>query len=210
MPGRTDLRFAEGLYSGIRSLADRFGVSIVGGDVSRSEKIVIDISMIGEVERARLVTRRGAVRGDLICVTGSIGGSSRLKHLNFTPRVKEARRIVRDYKISSMIDVSDGLMLDLWRIADASGVGARIYQNAVPLSPDAGGFDEAVRSGEDFELLFTMGVGEARRFFTGGLARMKTPVTLIGEVTDKRDGLVIVRKDGRPERVKAAGYTHFR
>ena len=201
--------FVDGLYKGLRSAASRFKINLVGGDMCHSERIVIDVSLIGEVEKKNLVMRSGAKKGDLIFVTGAVGGSIKGKHLRFIPRIDEARRLVKNFKINAMIDVSDGLVLDLWRILDASGVGARIYQNTIPISKDADSFEKAIYDGEDFELLFTMSVKEAKRFFRTELARMKTPVTLIGEVMGKKDGYTLVTKDGKRKKLSAKGYLHF-
>jgi thiamine-monophosphate kinase len=171
------------------------------------------VSLIGEVEKSCLVTRCGARKGDLVLVTGSIGGSLKGKHLDFSPRLDESRAMVKKYSLSSMIDVTDGLLIDLWRILDQSRVGARIYRNMIPLSPCAGQFDSAVREGEDFELLFTMSVKEAKRFFKRDLLKMKTPVTLIGEIMDKSYGYRLIREDGKAENVSMRsdrkGYLHF-
>jgi thiamine-monophosphate kinase len=193
----------------MNSAAKKFKVNIVGGDVSRSGKIVIDVSLLGEVERSNLVTRSGAKIGDLILVTGCLGGSIKGRHLDFIPRVEEARRLVRNFKINSMIDISDGLILDLGRILRASKAGAKLYQNAIPVSKDADSFEDAVSGGEDFELLFTMGLKEARRFFKTELRKMKTPVTLIGEIVDKKEGYKIVRDGGKIESLRRGGYLHF-
>jgi len=209
LPPGLDVSFADGIYKGIRKLANRCNVNIVGGDVSKSEKIVIDISLIGEVEKANLVTRSGARKGDLILVTGAIGGSIKGRHLGFMPRLDEARALVKCWKPSSMIDVTDGLFLDLWRILNASRVGARIYREAVPLSKEAGAFEKAVCEGEDFELLFTMSAKEARRFFRTGLAKMKTAVTLIGEIMDRGYGYRLINEDGSEKKIRAKGYLHF-
>jgi thiamine-monophosphate kinase len=204
-----NLSFVDGIYKGIKAVGNRFKVNIVGGDMSRSKKTVIDISLIGEVERRKLVTRSGAKEGDLIIVTGSFGGSIKRKHLNFTPRIDEARQLVKNFKINSMIDVTDGLILDLSRILKASHVGARIHQSLIPVSEDAGSFESAIADGEDFELLFTMSINEARRFFKTGLAKMKTPVTLIGEVTGKESGFTLVTDDAKEKKIKPKGYLHF-
>ncbi|MDD5421867.1 MAG: thiamine-phosphate kinase [Candidatus Omnitrophota bacterium] len=203
------LSFADGVYKGMASLARKFNVSIVGGDTTRSKKLVIDVSLIGEVEKKNLVLRSGAKAGDLILVTGSIGGSIKRKHLSFTPRVEEARRLVRDFKVNSMIDISDGLIIDLWRILGSSRVGGRIYESAVPLSREERSFDKAIYEGEDFELLFTMSVKEARRFFKTALDRMPTSVALIGEVIDKKHGYKLIREEGEVEELKPKGYLHF-
>jgi thiamine-monophosphate kinase len=203
------VKFFDLLFNGMNSAAKKFKVNIVGGDVSRSGKIVIDVSLLGEVERSNLVTRSGAKIGDLILVTGCLGGSIKGRHLDFIPRVEEARRLVRNFKINSMIDISDGLILDLGRILRASKAGAKLYQNAIPVSKDADSFEDAVSGGEDFELLFTMGLKEARRFFKTELRKMKTPVTLIGEIVDKKEGYKIVRDGGKIESLRRGGYLHF-
>jgi thiamine-monophosphate kinase len=207
-PGKR-LSFVDGIYKGIKAVCGKFKVNIVGGDMSRSKKTVIDISLIGEVEKRKLVMRSGAKKGDLILVTGSFGGSIKRKHLNFTPRINEARQLVNNFKINSMIDVTDGLILDLSRILKASSVGARIHQSLIPVSGDAGSFESAITDGEDFELLFTMSANEARRFFKAGFAKMKTPVTLIGEVTGKEDGFTLVTDDAKEKKIKPKGYLHF-
>lgn len=201
--------FCDALFKGIRILADRFGVNIIGGDTARSRKLMIDISLLGEVEKKNLVTRSGARTGDVILVTGALGGSIKGRHLNFIPRLDEARKLVKGFKINSMIDISDGLALDLWRILDASSVGARIYQNTIPVSKDAASFENALYDGEDFELLFTIAPKEARRFFKTALIKMGTPVTLIGEVLDRRYGYRLIDKGGKERKLKAKGFLHF-
>jgi len=108
-----------------------------------------------------------------------------------------------------MIDVSDGLLLDLWRIIDASRVGARIYRNLIPISKEAASFEEAVSDGEDFELLFTMNAREARHFFKTMLAKMKTPVTLIGEVMPRQYGYRLILEEGKEKKIMPKGYLHF-
>ena len=201
--------FVDGIYKGIKALAKKFKVNIVGGDIARSVKTVIDISLIGEVEKKNLVTRCGAQKGDLILVTGAIGGSIKGKHLNFMPRTCEARQLVKSFKINSMIDVTDGLSLDLWRMLDASGTGARIHESLIPVSAQADSFGKALSDGEDFELLFTMSAPEAKRFFKTALAKMRTPVTLIGEITNKKQGYVLVAENGKERKVGPRGYLHF-
>ncbi|MCX5678379.1 MAG: thiamine-phosphate kinase [Candidatus Omnitrophica bacterium] len=207
-PGK-GLSFVDEVYKGIKAVCSKFKVNIVGGDMSRSKKTIIDISLIGEVEKRKLVTRSGAKKGDLILVTGSFGGSIKRKHLNFTPRIDEARQLVNNFRVNSMIDVTDGLVLDLSRILKASRMGARIHQSLIPVSEDAESFESAITDGEDFELLFTMGANEARRFFKTGFAKMKTPVTLIGEITGKRDGFTLVTDDAKEKNIKPIGYLHF-
>ncbi len=199
----------EKIVDGMIRLANRYKINIVGGDVTRSRKLVIDVSLIGEVEKRNLLLRSGARAGDMILVTGVIGGSVRRKHLNFTPRVRESRALVSNFKINSMIDISDGLGLDLWRILRASKVGARIHESLIPVSRDAVSFEKAICDGEDFELLFTMNAKEARRLLKIGSARIGASVTVIGEITDKRYGYALVRKDGEKMALGPKGYLHF-
>lgn len=200
---------ADGICKGIKALADRFGVNIVGGDMAKSKKIVIDVSLIGEVEKNKITFRSGAKAGDLIFVTGTLGGSIRGKHLSFMPKVEESQKLVKNFKINSMIDISDGLILDLSRILEASGVGAYIYENTIPISKAAGSLKNALYDGEDYELLFTMSVKEARRFFKKTFHKMRSPITLIGEIVDKKNGFNIIDSEGREENLKIKGYTHF-
>lgn len=197
---------ADGISKGIIELARQYKINIVGGDTVKSSRLVIDISLVGEVEKENLVLRSGARTGDLLFVTGMIGASQKGKHLNFTPRLDEARLLVKKFKINSMIDVSDGLLLDLRRIMDESKVGARLYEKLVPISKGAGSFEKAVCEGEDFELLFTMTPKEALK---ASKMKLKTQVSLIGQIIDRKKGLRLVQKDGIEKPVEAKGFLHF-
>ncbi|MDP2921753.1 MAG: thiamine-phosphate kinase [Candidatus Omnitrophota bacterium] len=207
MPGGLDLRYADGLYRGIKRAARMFGIDLVGGDTVSSEKIVINIALIGEVEKENLVLRSGAKENDAIFVTGCIGGSIKGKHLNFTPRIKEARFLVKNFKINSMIDVSDGLLADLGHILQESSKGAMILENSVPISKATKGFDSGVRDGEDFELIFTLPERHAARLEDKW--PFKTRLSRIGTILNKRRGFYLIRKNGKSERVEPIGFTHF-
>jgi len=180
------------------ALAKRFGVSIVGGDTVRSDQVVINVALLGEVEKKHLVTRSGARPGDWIFVTGTLGRSLATgKHLNFTPRLKEARFLVRNFKPSAMIDISDGLAGDLNHILKASRVGAHLWDNAVPLTRGAT-LAQALTDGEDFELLFTLKGSQAMRLLKWQNKRRSWFFYPIGEIT----------ADTR-EQIHARSYTHF-
>ena len=159
------------------------------------------------MEKENLVLRGGAKQNDAIFITGDIGGSIKGKHLNFTPRLKEARFLVRRFKVNSMIDVSDGLLADLGHLLEESGKGAEIYEKATPLSKYALGFDSAVRDGEDFELIFTLPEQYADRLKM--LWPFKTRLSKIGRIFNKSKGFCLVRKSGKSEKIKPAGFTHF-
>jgi len=203
------VRFVDGIYRGIGAIARQFGVNIIGGDTNASRYLVIDVALIGEVEQARQVTRRGARVGDIILVTGEIGAGG-VRHLNFTPRLAESRKLVKEYAVHSMIDVSDGLLLDLGRILDSSGVGALIYENLIPVSRHARSFRAGVTAGEDFELLFTMSSEETARFFRRYAASgIKVPVSVIGHIDKRRYGFRMKDRRGRIVALEPKGYEHF-
>lgn len=207
MPGSLDIKYADNMYKGVRKTADKFKVDLVGGDTVSSENIVINIALIGEVEKENLVLRNGAKKNDAIFVTGRIGGSIKGKHLNFTPRLEEARFLVKNFKINSMIDMSDGLLSDLGHILEASNRGAVICEREIPVSKAAADFDSAIKDGEDFELIFTLPEKDADR-----LARLwpfKTRLSKIGRILNKPKGFCLVRKNGKQEKIRPAGFIHF-
>lgn len=208
VPGDLRARYVEDLYAGMWAVAREFGVSIVGGDTVRSEKIVVNIALLGEVEKRRLVRRQGARPGDWIFVSGPLGGSLKSgRHLKFTPRVREARFLAQKFKPSAMMDLSDGLAGDLGHILRASCVGALIEEKLVPCHKGVTPA-HALSDGEDFELLFTMAAPRARKLleYEGPEGFRFYPV---GVVRPRREGFCIVGADGRVARVAEKGYRHF-
>jgi len=210
LPKNLSLDFVNELYEGIRSLAKCFKVNIVGGDTNQSDKLVIAVSLLGEVKRGAFVRRGGAKPGDVIFVTGSLGGSyvSR-KHLNFTPRLNEARFLVSHFKIHSMIDISDGLASDIRRIAEESGVGVVLSKEAIPVSRFAKDFSAALTDGEDFELLFTLSPKEAARLTHYPAQKGLVPFHPIGKIVEKRCGIKLVRDDRKTEPLPSKGFDHY-
>jgi len=124
----------------------------------------------------------------------------------FIPRIKEARYLVKNYRINSMIDISDGLIQDLGHILKQSGQGAVVYKDLIPVSADARNFKEALFMGEDFELLFTLPRGEAKRLIS---SRQNKGFTPIGEITHKAQGLVLLDKQARKIKLRVRGFQHF-
>lgn len=204
-PKSTSVEFMDRLLSGMLSVCRQYKINIVGGDLSRSDKIVIDVSMLGFVEKDNLVLRRGAKIGDTIFVTGKLGGSNFGKHLKFSPRIKEARFLVNNFKVNSMIDISDGLCQDLGHILRKSRVGAKIFEDLIPLSKKAQGLKDALYTGEDFELLFTLSKREAQRLLKKGLA-VFVP---IGEIMPAAFGLSLVDKKNKLMKLSQCGFKHF-
>jgi len=206
LPKNMRVKQTDLLAKGIFGLAKKYKINIVGGDISASDKLIIDVSMLGEVERHKLCLRRGAKCGDIIMVTGSFGGSIKGKHLKFTPRLKEARFLVHNFKINSMIDVSDGLIQDLGHILEQSSVGAVLFESLIPLSKEAKGVDEALCSGEEFELLFTVSRGEANKIIKSA----KYHFRVIGEIMPASFGLRLIDHKSRYSNIlkfNKAGYS---
>lgn len=206
MRADTPVAYVDRLWKGMRSLARRFKITIVGGDLSRADSLVIDVSMTGIVGKDTLVLRGGAGIGDIIFVSGALGGARRGRQFTFMPRIKEARYLADNFRITAMMDISDGLAQDLGHIARESKTGAVIYEELVPLRRQAQGISGALYDGEDFELLFTMPRKEAHRLLSLHHKLFKA----IGEIVPESDGLRIVDTRGRERRLDASGgYRHF-
>lgn len=219
-------RFAAGMFN----LADEHALQLVGGDTARGP-LAVGITAIGLVAEGKGLLRSGARVGDAIYVTGALGdaalalagrqGMQRLgaEEMAFvaarldrpTPRV-DAGRALRDIATSA-IDVSDGLMADLGHVLAASGVGARIEREAVPVSPvyrgrlSEVGWDYALAGGDDYELCFTVPAAGRQRIES--LARdLNLPLTRIGEITSGRE-LDVLDPAGAPCRPTRTGHDHF-
>ena len=156
VPEQTEVAWLRGLYRGLRQAANRFKVSIVGGETSNtSGPIAISVSVIGFVEKLRAASRRGGRSGDDLFVTGRLGGALRRKHLKFVARIAESRWLTKHFSIHAMMDLSDGLGTDLPRFARASKAGFDIELENLPLARGAT-IDNAISEGEDYELLFAV------------------------------------------------------
>ena len=162
IPKDLSVRFIKDVYKGMRRTARDFNVSIVGGDTIKTDKIVINVALLGMVEKKYLTTRDGAKAGDWIFVTGPLGGSFKSgRHLNFQPRVPQARFLVEKFRPSAMMDISDGLSGDLNHILKAGRVGAHLDDASIPRYKGVS-LSQALNDGEDFELLFTLSPIKAR------------------------------------------------
>jgi thiamine-monophosphate kinase len=198
LPKTTPVRFVEDVYKGMTALAGQFNVSIVGGDTIKSDKIVINVALLGEVKKKHLVTRAGAKPKDWIFVTGPLGGSLKSgRHLNFIPCVEQARFLVKNYKPSAMMDISDGLAGDLNHILSAAKVGAQLIEDAIPRHKGTT-LNQAMTDGEDFELLFTIPMAKAMKLMDWQADHKAFYFYPIGEIT----------ADAK-QRIYAKGFTHF-
>ncbi len=205
IPPNTPLKTIDNFYAGFLELAKEYNVELIGGDTNRARKLICDVCVVGEAEKKYLKKRSGAKIGDRIYVTGSLGGSIKGKQYNFTPRIKEARDLVRNFKVNSMIDISDGLASDLRHITDASNVGAAIYAENIPVAKSSS-LKSALTDGEDFELLFKMPGNVTAAALS---KRLGVKVTKIGEIVDRREGITVMTLGGKRVGLKLAGYQHF-
>lgn len=155
---------ADELDAGLREVATEFGVALAGGDTnSWAGKLVITVTVFGDVTGRGPVLRSGAKPGDGVYLTGPVGGSLLGRHLTPAPRVREAKELHRTADLHAMADISDGLAADLGHILEAGGVGAILDAAAIPIHPDAERratltgrtpLNHALFDGEDFELVF--------------------------------------------------------
>ena len=220
LPDGFDGEMVEAIYDGINRLAKRHEVAVVGGEtVSNPERLVISVSVVGEVDRDRCVLRAGAKPGDGVWVTGELGGSIAGHHLDFTPRLNEARWLAEHFLPSAMIDLSDGLAGDLGHLLDQANAGAELLETALPIRREgrlrARESDAAkppllaaLTDGEDYELCFTLGQGYAVALLDQfRKAFPETPISCIGKVVAE-PGLKIQQKDGTKE-FATRGFVHF-
>ncbi len=187
LPKGMDFKTVEGWYRGLESAAEQFGVALVGGETTSTVEgdAVLSVAMTGWVERENCVRRGGASVGDVIAVTGRLGGSlASGRHLDFCPRLAAARWLVAEEnrRPTAMMDLSDGLAKDLPRLAKASSVGYRVDWESLPFH-DGVGVDAAVGDGEDYELLMTFSPGKMPTPDEWRLAFPELPLTVIGEIT---------------------------
>ncbi len=207
-PKNLKASIARGIYRGMQKMAKKFGLSIIGGDTNSADKIIIDVSICGEAVGKKFVLRSGARKGDLIFVTGRLGGSRKGGHLDFSPRLKEARFLASRYPVHAMIDITDGLISDLRHIIKMSKKGAVVWQECVPVAPDAKTIEDAYYTGEDFELLFTVPESSADDLKERWPFK-KVKLTCIGEITAAGIGLRIKDEKGKLKKPRGCGYRHF-
>ena len=232
LPDGLPIADVDAVLDGFLSLAGRYKVVLVGGNITRSPgPLVVDVTAIGSAGRRRILTRAGARPGDDVYVTGNIGGGAaglgayregadapgaQARYLRPEPRVRAGMLLGRNRAASACMDLSDGLADGLRQVAEASGVGIAIQETALPIEDAvlrwfeqhrADPVLEAVAGGDDYELLFTSRPAQRSRLRAVRRHMGDVPVTRIGVVTKERKLLL---KTPAGERALPEGYQHFR
>ena len=233
LPPHTTVLSVEQLYSGLLELASKFDFRIVGGDTVRAKDIGLVCTVIGWTDRA--VERSGAKAGDAICVTGELGSSSLGLHLlnlesqrpecapfvqthkRPVPRINEGRILASSQVVNAMIDISDGLALDLHHLTEESRVGAVIHYESLPINGElkalaeecgSSPLDFVLYGGEDYELLFTLPSSEKDRIAREVEVHTGTRITEIGHIVAEKK--IQLEKNGKLVPLPRRGYDHFR
>jgi thiamine-monophosphate kinase len=218
LPDATHAEWIQAAYRGLTRLARDYDVAVVGGETTTVPVRMLSVSLLGWVERGRSVLRSGACPGDALFVTGELGGSlGSGRHLDFEPRLKEARWLAAEFEVHAMLDLSDGLAGDLGQLVRASGAGAELMAESIPVSraarlaAKAGGrpaLAAALGDGEDFELLFAVPARQAVPLRDAWHARFPgLRLSCIGKVRQEAGVVLRDRTGVRPMEVH--GYVHF-
>jgi thiamine-monophosphate kinase len=213
LPRSGGMQLAVELYEGLLPLAEKYDVAIAGGDTNTWDgPLVVSITALGFVGARGPLVRSGARPGDRILVTGSFGGSILGHHLDFEPRVREAWLLAERYELSAGIDVSDGLSLDLSRVAAESRCGAVLRAEAIPIADAArrladgtSPLEHALGDGEDFELILAAGPDESRRMLAD--QPLEVPLSEIGHFTAE-PGLWLAEENGQTRPLVPRGWEH--
>ncbi|MDH4226478.1 MAG: thiamine-phosphate kinase [Deltaproteobacteria bacterium] len=240
VPENTDVEFLEDIYLGIKDVTSEFDFPLVGGNTAASTAhMMLTSTLLASADKQAIAYRNGALEGHDIYVSGTLGDSSLglmalrqmgaaaakdenyvdavARHLAPSPRLRAGLELTKRGIASAMADISDGVFLDAWRIAEASNTGFEIDSDLLPLSAKARRHiekhpDDApdiLRGGEDYELIFTASP-DKKSDVAGLAAELKTPLTRIGTVTAKEKGAVITGASGNALKgAGIAGYEHF-
>ena len=217
IPRSADALLPVELFEGLIDLAESYDVAIAGGDTNTWDgPLAISVTAIGQVGPSGPLLRSGAKPGHRIFVTGALGGSILGHHFDFEPRVREALWLKERYPIEAGIDISDGLTLDLARLAQESGCGALVELARVPISAaarelsassgaDATALDHALSDGEDFELILAVPPEAAAKL--EGMQVLSARLTSIGQFVAE-PGLWAVGQGGERRPLEPRGFEH--
>jgi len=244
LPPGIDKKFVDEIYRGLAEAARESGAILAGGNTARTEDgMVIETTVFGEAAEDEVLYRSTARPGDIVFVTGTLGSSalglkvlsnhgpdairrklyrdSITRHLDPTPRLKAGRALAASGLVTAMMDISDGVGLDLKRLCEASGKAAVIHLSALPITDELSEYGErtgkssrldfALTGGEDYELLFTAPEDNMKRF-SALSKKLSLPFTPIGRIIPKKKAgrtITVIDEDGRPLKLKRLGFEHF-
>jgi thiamine-monophosphate kinase len=226
-------RWLDAFLSGMRRASREFACTLVGGDTTRRREILINVTIVGEIRNAHAVLRSGARADDILYVTGRLGEAelglrllkrsktqprssnpSLRKPLYPHPRLAVGRWLAEKHLATSMMDLSDGLSSDLPRLCAASGVGADVESEKLPIvqlssAVRGSGVDSmqlALHGGDDYELLFSVRPSRVNML---PKTLHGVPLTAIGRITGQRE-LILLRQKGRERQLRPGGWDPFR
>jgi thiamine-monophosphate kinase len=239
IPEDCPLDYLEAVYDGMKDLATKFNVNILGGDTTSSKvDLVINVVVHGTIAREEMLCRDAARPGDIIFSTGYLGDSKAGLHLILNnipadsdewrnllrahllpvPHLAEGRFLAQQSAVNAAIDISDGLSSDLGHIAEQSGVGAVLDSDKIPVSGDLKIFcrqfnfdpvEYALSGGEDYTLLCTISPNDAEAIAENFQNKFKRPLFRIGEVTVDKE-MKINYPDGSSSPIAPSGWNHFK
>ena len=228
-PPSLSLARIDGFLTGLLREAKTYACPLIGGNLSRARETCLSLTVVGAVKRSRALLRGAARPGDRIFVTGTLGGAAlalaksrrrgaKLRHLP-TPRIASGRALARMQHPGAVIDLSDGFEADLGHVLRASGVGAAIDVARIPTprgfasacaKQKLDAIHTALRSGEDYELLFTLRQADAKRTSEAALSRrLGVQVSEVGRITKSRGVVGLPRGAPGVPGVKTKGFRHF-
>jgi thiamine-monophosphate kinase len=220
LPQALDVDFVEEMYKGMWASCDKYGIEIIGGNMTHSDQIVISITLTGEVDEKNLSLRSGAKPGDLIFVSGHLGngraglrlfqeglkGFEGIRQSYLEPKAQLKTSLKISPFVNSMIDVSDGLAPEVKHICDESKCGAIIYEDKIPIKDDVRevacvlGEDEhdyALFGGEDFQLVYSVSKNNLK----------SVQGYVVGEIVKEKS--VKLMDAGKEKIITKSGYDHF-
>ncbi|MBW2609438.1 MAG: thiamine-phosphate kinase [Deltaproteobacteria bacterium] len=237
----TPVKYVEEMYRGFIAEMNPFNASIIGGNLTKSEHaLFVDITLIGEVEKDKVMRRSNAGIGDLILITGYPGQSAAglkllLQHereaddLRDHPLIRaynrpshraiEGRAIAKSGYATAMIDTSDGFLGDLGHICEESDVSAELIQEKFPVSEHMHGillppgqdiYDMVLQDSDDYELIITCPPENADRIRSVVASLSDVPVTAVGTITGETGNIKLIRKDGSKREIIPTGWDHFK
>jgi thiamine-monophosphate kinase len=231
LPRDSDIEILENMMEGMRACCEPFDISVLGGDTKEAEQITISCCAFGRVPKSEIMLRKGAKSGDILAVTGELGGAGAAYHalkndmeeeraikdlLEVHPRIKEGITLAKTGAVTSCMDISDGLASSIYQLSELSCTGYQVGFLKIPASNEAKVMSKELNVpieelilyfGGDYELLVTMDV-DGMEGAQKALSDIGTKLTAIGQVVENEKNTLI--KDGVSTMLENRGYEHFR